>query len=143
MERTKPTAEDARLVMELSKMMTTEPGIKAWSWFFKEFVPKKITDYVEYRREYPMGSDGANSIAIIESYFELSSALIQHGLLNEELFFDVSVPVNFFWEPLKPIVYGERAEFKEPRLCENFELLNERQQKWAKSNPPNIRLVTA
>ncbi len=143
LERTKATAEDAHLVMELSKMMMTEPSIKAWNWFFKEFVPKKITDYVEYRRQYPIGSDGANAIAIIESYFQLSSVLIQHGLLNEDLFFDASVPVNLFWEEMKPIIYGERAEFKEPRLCENFELLYERHKKWVKSHPPKIPLVTA
>lgn len=65
------------------------------------------------------------------------------GLLNEDLFFDISAPVKFFWEPLKPIVYGQRGEFKEPKLLENFELLYERQRKWEKSHPPRVRLVTA
>jgi hypothetical protein len=143
MERTKSTIEDARLLVELEKICMTEPAMKAISWFFKEFVPKKITNYTEYKRQYPMGSDGSMAIATISSFYELSSTLIQHGLLNEDLFFDAFPPVNLFWESVKPIAYGEREEFKNPRLYENMELLNEREKKWEKSHPAKVRLVTA
>ncbi|HKW05434.1 MAG TPA: hypothetical protein VJN71_09060 [Nitrososphaerales archaeon] len=46
-----------------------------------------------------------------------------------------------FWEPLKSIVYGERAEMKEPRIAENFELLYERHKKWLETHPPKIKMV--
>jgi hypothetical protein len=143
MERSKPTAEDARLVMELVKMATDERSTKASRWFFNEFIPKKITDYVEYRRQYPMGSEEAGYIGNIVGWFELAGAMIENGVLNEDLFFDACAPPRFFWEPIKAIIYGERAEMKEPRIGENFELLYERHKAWLKNHPPKIKLVTA
>ncbi len=139
----KPTAEDARLVIELVKLGSTERSIKATQWFFREFLPKKITDYAEYRRQYPMSSEESGHVGEILGWFELAGAMVENGLLNENLLFDVSPPPGFFWEPLKVIIYGERAEMKEPRVGENFELLYERHKKWQKTHPPKIKLVTA
>jgi hypothetical protein len=144
MEReNKPTSEDAHLLIELVKLSTTDRSVKAYRWFFTEFVPKKITDYVEYRRQYPMGSEESGHIGEIMGWYELAGALVENGLLNENLLFDAAPPPKFFWEALKPIIYGERAEMKEPRIGENFELLYERSKKWEKTHPPKINLVTA
>jgi hypothetical protein len=129
--------------MDLVKLGSTERSVKAFQWFFKEFLPKKFTDYVEYRRQYPMGSEESGYLGEIMGWYELAGALVEHGLLNEDLLFDVSAPPKMFWEPLKVVIYGERAEMKEPRIGENFELLYERWTKWEKTHPPKIRLVTA
>ncbi len=139
----KPTTEDAHLLMELMKLGNTERSVKAYQWFFKEFLPKNFTDYVEYRRLYPMASEEAGYVGDILGWFELAGAMVEHGLINEDLFFDVSAPPRLFWEPLRAIVYGERAEMKEPRIGENFELLYERHKRWQTTHPPKIKLVTA
>lgn len=138
----KPTAEDARIVMELWKLGGTDRSVKASRWFFNEFVPKKINDYVEYRRLYPMGSEEGGHVGEIFGWFELVGGLVEHGLVNEDLLFDVIPPIRMFWEPLKPVIYGERAEMKEPRIGENFELLYERHKRWLESHPPKIKMVT-
>jgi hypothetical protein len=69
--------------------------------------------------------------------------LVEHGLLNEDLLFDVGAPPGMFWDPLKVIIYGQRAEMKDPRIGENFELLYERSKRWEKAHPSKIKLETA
>ncbi len=141
--KNKPTVEDARLLMDLVKLSSTDRQVKAAQWFFKEFLPKKFTDYLEFRRQYPMGSEEAGYVGEIMSWYELAGAMVEHGLLNEDLLFDIAAPPRFFWEPLKVVIYGQRAEMKEPRIGENFELLYERAKKWEKNHPPKIKLMAA
>ena len=137
----KPKTEDANLTIELVKLLSSDRKAKAFQWFFKEFVPKNITDYTEYSRLYPMGSEEFGYFEEIQSFFELAGALIKHGVLNENLFFDVAPPTKFFWEHLKPIVYGLRSEMNEQRIGENFELLYEREKKWEDAHPPKTKLA--
>jgi hypothetical protein len=143
MESTRPSTEDAKLLLELIKLNMSDERRKAYEWFFMEFAPKKVTDYVEYKRLYPHGSDGARYVGEIMGWHELVGGLVEHGQLSEDLLFDVAAPVRFFWDPLRPIVYGSRGEMKEPRIGENFELLAERYEKWIKNHPPKIKLLTA
>ncbi len=75
---------------------------------------------------------------MIGGLWEIAGVLVDHGLLNEGLFFDTYL-VKPWWEPVKPIVYGERREYEEPRLAENFELLYEKEQAWHAKHPPKIR----
>ncbi len=142
MERSKPTVEDAKLVLEIMKEFSGERRAKAMEWFMNELVPKKITDYVEYNRLYPHGSEGRMNIGEIMGIFEIAGGLIENGVLNEDLFFDIAPPPRFFWETLKPIIYGIRGEMKEPRIGENFELLYERHENWLKNHPPKIKQLT-
>jgi hypothetical protein len=142
MERSKPTAEDAKLVLELMKLFSEERQAKAMEWYGTEFEPKKITDYVEFVRLYPRGSEGSMNVGRIMGVFELAGGFIENGVLNEDLFFDICPPPKFFWESLKPIIYGLRGEMKEPRIGENFELLYERHKNWAKNHPPKIKQLT-
>lgn len=137
-----PTTEDAKLLIELLKLSMTEERRKAFEWFMMEFSKKELKDYVEFKRLYPDGSDGQRYVGNIMGWFELVGALVEHGVLNEDLFFDVSAPPRFFWEPLKPIIYGTRGEMKEPRIGENFELLYERYMRWLTGHPPKIKQLT-
>jgi hypothetical protein len=65
--------------------------------------------------------------------------LIEYGFLNEDLFFDRYGSLQAEWEKAKPIVYGLRKEWNEPRFRENFELLARRGQKWLERHPPKIK----
>ena len=43
------------------------------------------------------------------------------------------------WEGTKPIIYGIRKEWNDPRFRENFELLARKGSKWLESHPPKIK----
>ncbi len=134
----KATKEDAKLLLRFEQLLLTEPVQKARDWFWSEFRPKKFKDYEEYRKLYPEGSEGDRNLGLIGSLWETAGVLVDNGLLHEGLFFDTYL-VKPWWEPVKPIVYGERREYEEPRLAENFELLYEREQAWQAKHPPKVR----
>jgi hypothetical protein len=42
------------------------------------------------------------------------------------------------WERAKPIIYGIRKEWNDPRFRENFELLAKRGYEWLEKHPPRV-----
>jgi len=69
-----------------------------------------------------------NNVGRILSQFEIAGALISHGLLNENLYFDVS-GMQFLWPRFEKIIPGWRKDAGEA-LWENAVWLAERQKKW-------------
>jgi hypothetical protein len=60
---------------------------------------------------------------------ELSGVLMNHGLVETDLYFDIFNPTPF-WHKAKPIIEGMRT--KRPHIYENFEILNNRRSIWKK-----------
>jgi len=123
----KPTKRDAELYLQLMRTQSTPEMNEAFTWFTKGFTAK---DYKEFKAKYPEGSPEHNNLSRILSVFELDGALVSHGLLNENLYFDMS-GIGFMWERLAPVVAGWRKEVS-PVLWENAVWLAERQKQWSK-----------
>ncbi len=121
------THEDADVLLKLTQTTDTPQMQEAMDWFSKEFSAK---DYKEFRKKYPIGSEGNNNISRILVSFELAGVLVSHGVLNEDLYFDLS-GIGFIWPRLEKIVAGMRKEMDES-LFENAVWLAERQKKWHK-----------
>jgi hypothetical protein len=60
---------------------------------------------------------------------ELSGVLMNHGLVEPDLYFDIFNPTPFCHKA-KPIIEGMRT--KRPHIYENFEILNNRRSIWKK-----------
>ncbi|MDG6986005.1 MAG: hypothetical protein JRM73_04580 [Nitrososphaerota archaeon] len=123
----KPTFEDAQLLIKLVTLGFNEVNEEAMTWFERDFRSKTWADF---KKTYPEGSPGMQYLGRIMAQYELAGVLVSHGLLNEDLFFDMS-PIGFNWGKLEPIVEGARKEM--PVLWENAVWLAERQKKWAKT----------
>jgi len=124
----RPTKDDAELLMRMMELSSNPRMAEAMTWFDNEL---KVKDYTEFKEKYPMGSPGNNYFGMIVGQFELAGALVSHGLLNENLYFDIS-GIGFVWDRLDPIIKGQRKEMG-PALWENAVWLAERQKKWSKS----------
>jgi hypothetical protein len=124
----RPTKDDAELFLQVMEVSSNPRMQEAMTWLDKEF---KAKDYAEFKEKYPMGSPGNANFGMIVGQFELAGALITHGLLNENLYFDLS-GIGFVWGRLGAIVEGQRKEMG-PALWENAVWLAERQKKWSKS----------
>jgi hypothetical protein len=124
----KPTVRDAEILIKLLRMGNSPDMRPAMTWFDKEF---KAKSYAEFKRKYPDGSPGSGYFGEIMTQLELAGVLVSHGLLNENLFFDMS-GIGFMWERVGPIVAGMRKEMS-PVLYENAVWLAERQKKWSKT----------
>jgi len=131
----KPTKEDADLLLELFSVSNTPQDQEAGMWFTKEFSAK---DYEEFKSKYPTGSAEYGKILIVLSSLEAAGALVSHGLINENLYFDMS-GIAFLWEKIGHIIPDWQKD-SDPALWENAVWLAERQKQWKKKVwKPNLK----
>lgn len=123
----KPTKDDAEVYLMLMEATHDPRRDEAMRWFMTEF---KAKDYNEFKAKYPPGSDGYGHIGRVLGQFEAAGAFVSHGILNEDLYFDMS-GIGFVWPRLEKIVAGMQKETG-PALWENAVWLAERQKQWAK-----------
>jgi hypothetical protein len=95
-------------------------------WFLERL---DASDYKEYLEKYPGASSERSHFIAVCGFFELSGVLVSHGLIDQNLYFDIFNPTPF-WNKAKPIVEGMRT--KRPHIYENFELLNNKRLSWTK-----------
>ena len=131
---TKPTIEDATLFLQLFAIMQNDKDLgNAYEWLENDLDTK---NYEAFKVKYLKGSMGRRNIGIYAGYMEILSTFVNHGLLNEDLIFDLWG--DLFWSRLGPIVQGLREEMKYPRLYENYELLAKKYRKWTEEHPIKI-----
>ncbi|MFW9900974.1 MAG: hypothetical protein ACFFDY_06765 [Candidatus Thorarchaeota archaeon] len=130
----KPTKEDASLFVQIFGIgVADEEFQKASDWFVYQM---NETNYDDFKKKYPVGSEGYRYIMKIGNYTELLSTLVNLELLSEDLLFETYG--NMMWEKSKPIVYGLRKELNMPRFLENFEVCAMKYPKWAENHPPKV-----
>jgi hypothetical protein len=114
-----PTHEDAVILVQLAQLGLQANGPQARNWVWSDaFVP----EYEEFKRRYPAGSDGFALLTAAATYYETIATLWKHRLINEELVFDW-LSIRAVWERVRGVLVGQREEFGEPRLWENFEAM--------------------
>ncbi len=115
----KPTNQDASLMLQLAQWGASIGLQEAQGWTWSD---QFVSDYAEFMKQYPMGSEGGLKVAKVCNYFETLGTLWKHGLLNEDLLFDW-LAISMVWERVKNIPLGLRQDSGNPRLYENFEAL--------------------
>jgi hypothetical protein len=95
-------------------------------WFLEEFDSKTYNEYLE---KYSGTSTGRSYFIGVCGFFELSGVLVAHGMIDEDLYFDMFNPTPF-WEKAKQTVEGMRN--KRHHIYENFEILNNKRVNWRK-----------
>src|SRR5919202_181153 len=61
-------------------------------------------------------------------FFELSGVLVNHGLIDQNIYFEIFNPTPF-WKKAKPIIVGIRSKRSDSHY-ENFESLNSKRLGW-------------
>jgi hypothetical protein len=120
----KPTAEDARLVVEFAKLGAESKLTEAVDWMWSDdFVP----NYEEFVKKYPVGSKEHSRVRQICNFYETVGALWKQGLFNEELLFDW-LYVTGPWERVKGFALGLRKAADNDSIYELFEAMAQAQQ---------------
>ena len=113
----KPTAEDAAVMLRIARLGAANGVPSAMNWLWSdEFVP----DYAEFIKKNPAGSDGYGKVRLLAVHYETIGTLWKHKLINEELLFDWLL-VTGVWDWLKGFVLGQRRQFEQAALGENFQ----------------------
>ena len=130
---TKPTFEQAELHLKVYDQRREAKLRQARDWFFKNYQVNSIEDAM---RIAPMGSENGAFVSMVVSYWEQTCALLNYGLLHEDLFFETSGEFFGVWEMIKPVVPEFRQRFVMKTFCANLEKAAQRYEKWIEGRSP-------
>jgi hypothetical protein len=123
------TREDAALLLQVYEMRREAMLRRARTWFFSE---TGVLTWEERKAQYPPWSEGDRFIRMVATYWDLVAALVNHGLLDEDLFFETNGEDLILWERVKGWVGPARAEGRLTFL-RHLEAMVARHQAWRDS----------
>ena len=130
---TKPTHEQAQLQLQVYDLRREARLRQARDWFQQNY---KAETFEEAMSIAPMGSEPGTFVGMVIGYWEQACALLNHGLLHEDLFFETSGEFFGVWEALKPVVPDFREKFVDANLLANLEKAAKRYEEWYERRSP-------
>lgn len=130
---TKPTHEQAQLQLQVYDQRREAKLRQARDWFFQNYSPGNFAEAMKIAAP---GTEGGTYFGMVIGYWEQTCALLNHGLLHEDLFFPTTGELFGVWERIKPIVAEGRAQFSNPQFLINLEKAAERFEAWSEKHAP-------
>jgi len=130
---TKPTHEQAQLHLKVYDLRREARLRHARDWFFKNYAVEKFDDAMRIAAP---GTEGGALAMMVISYWEQACALLNYGLLHEDLFFETSGEFFGVWERVKPIVAEARERFVHTQFLAHTERAAKRFEAWMESRSP-------
>lgn len=130
---TKPTHEQARLQLKLYDLRREERLRKARDWFFKNYFAETLE---EAQKIAPMGTEQGTNFMMVISYWDQACAMLNFGLLHEDLFFAHSGEFVGVWERVKAVVPEARQRFMNKQFAADLEKAAERFEQWSEERSP-------
>jgi hypothetical protein len=132
----KPTHEQAQLHLHVYDQRREAKLRQARDWFGKNYIVNNIDDAM---RIAPMGSEQGVYTGMVIGYWEQACALLNYGLLHEDLFFETSGEFFGVWEAVKPVVPAFRERFANKQILAHLEQAAKRYETWSeRRNPGHI-----
>jgi hypothetical protein len=122
----KPTAAQAELLLRVYDLRREARLRAGREWFAGNFAPKTMQ---EMQHLIPPGSDENAYLRMVVTYWETVCALLNHGLLHEELFFETSGEQYLVWVRLQPVVGDMRKMFSRHSFS-HLETAAKKYEKW-------------
>jgi hypothetical protein len=130
---TKPTHEQAQLHLQVYDLRREARLRQARDWFQQNY---RAETFDEAMRIAPFGTEQGTFVGMVIGYWEQACALLNYGLLHEDLFFETSGEFFGVWEALKPVVPEFRQRFVEQNLLANLEKAAKRYEEWSERRSP-------
>lgn len=130
---TKPTHEQAQLQLQVFELRREARLREARDWFFKNYHVETVDDSMRIAAP---GTEGGTFTMMVLSYWEQACALLNNGLLHEDLFFETNGEFFGVWEAVRPIVPQMREKFVYKPLFGNLEKAAQRYEQWVESRSP-------
>ena len=118
----RPTYDDANLILRLYEMRREERMRRARGWFTANFKPKTWEDLQKLA---PPGSDENSSFRMVVTYWDMVASFITSGVLHKDLFFQSGRELLLVWERLRPVLPEIRTQFKDAHLWAHLESVGE------------------
>jgi hypothetical protein len=130
---TKPTHDQAKLHLQVYEMRREDRLRQARDWFFKNYYPESMD---EAMRIAPMGTEQGTFVMMVLGYWDQACALLNYGLLHEDLFFETSGEFFGVWERVKPILKEGREMWKSKGFMAHLEKAATRYEVWIEARDP-------
>src|SRR5687767_1846526 len=130
---TKPTHEQAQLHLQVYDLRREARLRQARDWFQQNYRAETMEDAM---RIMAPGSESGAFVGMVIGYWEQACALLNYGLLHEDLFFETSGEFFGVWELLKPVVPEFRERFADKNLLANLEKAAQRYEAWSERCSP-------
>ena len=136
---TKPTHEQAQLHLQVYDLRREARLRQARDWFAKNYIVNSFDDAMRIAAP---GTEAGAFAGMVIGYWEQTCALLNYGLLHEDLFFETSGEFFGVWEQLKPVVPEFRERFAYKQLLAHLERAAQRYESWAeRRNPGHIAAI--
>src|SRR5438874_1751316 len=130
---TKPTYEQAQLHLQVYEMRREARLREARDWFFKNYFADTIEDAMRIAAP---GTEGGTFTMMVFGYWDQACALLNYGLLHEDLFFETSGEFFGVWERVRPSIEQGRTMFSNPGFLAHLEKAAGRFEEWSESRSP-------
>ena len=130
---TKPTHEQAQLHLRVYEQRREARLRQARDWFFKNYFVENFDDSMRIAAP---GTENGTLAMMVLSYWEQACALLNYGLLHEDLFFETSGEFFGAWELAKPMVPQARERFANKQFLANLEKAAQRYETWIEGRSP-------
>jgi hypothetical protein len=129
----KPTFEQAQLHLQVYEQRREERLRRAREWMFQNYWPETFEDAMKVTAP---GTDGGANFMMVVSYWEQACALLDYGLLHEELFFETSGEFFGLFERIRPVLKQGRDAWKNPYFLIHMENAAKRFEAWSEKRSP-------
>ena len=130
---TKATHEQAQLHLQVYDLRREARLRQARDWFQANYRAETMEEAMKLAAP---GTEAGTFVGMVIGYWEQACALLNHGLLNDDLFFETSGEFFYVWETLKPVVGQFREAFKDPNMLKNLETAAQRFEAWSEQRSP-------
>lgn len=114
----RPTYDDANLILRLYEMRREDRMRKARAWFTANF---KVQTWDELQELAPGGSDENASYRMVVTYWDMVASFVTSGVLHRDLFFQSSRELLLVWERMRAVLPEVRRQYKDPHLWGHLE----------------------
>ncbi len=130
---TKPTYEQAQLHLKVFEERR-EPRLRqARDWFFKNYFASTLEEAMKVA---PMGTEEGTNLMMVLGYWEQTCALLNYGLLHEDLFFETAGEFFGVWERVKSHIEESRKMWNSRTFLTHLEKAAKRFEVWNETHNP-------
>jgi hypothetical protein len=130
---TKPTHEQAQLHLQVYEQRREARLREGRDWFFKNY---HVQTLEEAMRIAGPGTEGGPLANMVLNYWEQACALLNYGLLHEDLFFEINGEFFGVWELAKAVVPQAREKWAYAGYLAHMEKAAKRYETWVEGRSP-------
>lgn len=130
---------NADLLIKIYDLRREEKLRKGRAWLLGKFWFDDMKSFLE---ACPPGSDENAWYRQVITYWDMVGAIVNHGMIDEDLFFETTLEGMLTWIRVKRVVQQFREMRKNPMYVMNLEKMAERQQAWLNERAPEALAAT-